>query len=174
MSLNPVRFGKDLIDQFGRYLLTSFPVADPDLAEQFRRGLACGPGSQERLAKGPYVYLNRPFVQCPGIRELIGEKALGLLLAARVPAPPRQGPGAPSERASSVLRLGRGAHVHRRPGLRGGVPAPSAPDRGSKVLGRDRLHRDLGDGDRSGRRGGRGSPNRLLEVLQEPFTRPKT
>lgn len=53
MSLNPVRFGKDLIDQFDRYLLTSFPVADPDLAEQFRRRLAYGPGSQERLAKGP-------------------------------------------------------------------------------------------------------------------------
>ncbi len=28
MSLNPIQFGKDVIDQFGRYLLTTFNLAD--------------------------------------------------------------------------------------------------------------------------------------------------
>lgn len=78
MSLNPIRFGTDVIDQFGRFQLTSFPVADPRLARQFREGLAYGPGTHERLAKGPYVYLNRPFVQGPGIRELVNDPELGL------------------------------------------------------------------------------------------------
>jgi hypothetical protein len=78
MSLNPVQFGKDVIDQYGRYLRTTFPITDPRLAEQFRRGLAYGPGGGERLAKGPYVSLNRPFVQGPGIEELIADDALGL------------------------------------------------------------------------------------------------
>ena len=26
--LNPVRFGREVIDQFGRYLMTTFPIAD--------------------------------------------------------------------------------------------------------------------------------------------------
>jgi hypothetical protein len=39
MSLNPVQFGKDVIDQFGRYLQTSFPVADERLAAQVRAQL---------------------------------------------------------------------------------------------------------------------------------------
>ncbi len=78
MSLNPIQFGKDVIDQFGRYLLTTFPVADPELAEQLRRGLSFEPGSGERLAKGPYIFLNRPFEQGPGIRELIEEPGLDL------------------------------------------------------------------------------------------------
>jgi hypothetical protein len=30
MFLNPVRFGNQVIDQFGRYLLQQFPVAFPD------------------------------------------------------------------------------------------------------------------------------------------------
>lgn len=29
MSLNPVQFGTEVIDQFGRYLMTNFPIADP-------------------------------------------------------------------------------------------------------------------------------------------------
>ncbi len=78
MTLNPIQFGKDVIDQFGRYLLTTFPLADPELGEQFRRGLSYEPGSGDRLAKGPYIFLNRPFVQGPGIRDLLAEPGLGL------------------------------------------------------------------------------------------------
>jgi len=78
MPLNPVQFGKDVIDQFGRYLLTTFPVADPRLRQQFKEGLSFGLGGKERLAKGPYVYLSRPFVEGPTLRELIADPSLDL------------------------------------------------------------------------------------------------
>ncbi|OAG26720.1 DEAD/DEAH box helicase [Thermodesulfatator autotrophicus] len=78
MPLNPVQFGKDVIDQFGRYLLTTFPVADPGLRQQFKEGLSFGLGGKERLAKGPYVYLSRPFVEGPTLRELIADPSIDL------------------------------------------------------------------------------------------------
>ena len=34
MSLNPVQFGAEVIDQFGRYLMTTFPIADPGMEQQ--------------------------------------------------------------------------------------------------------------------------------------------
>lgn len=76
MSLNPVQFGKEVIDQYARHLLTTFSFADEDLMKQLREGLAHPPGREERLAKGPYVYLNRPFVQGPGMNELVHELSL--------------------------------------------------------------------------------------------------
>jgi hypothetical protein len=39
MSLNPVQFGAEVIDQFGRFLMTSFPIADPDMEAQVREHL---------------------------------------------------------------------------------------------------------------------------------------
>ncbi|MCD6449624.1 MAG: DEAD/DEAH box helicase, partial [Thermotogaceae bacterium] len=78
MPLNPVQFGKDVIDQFGRYLLTTFPIADPRLREQFKEGLSFGLGGKERLAKGPYIYLSRPFVEGPTLKELINDPSLNL------------------------------------------------------------------------------------------------
>jgi len=32
MGINPVKFGKDVIDQFGRYLRNTFPIADEEIA----------------------------------------------------------------------------------------------------------------------------------------------
>jgi ATP-dependent helicase YprA (DUF1998 family) len=78
MSLNPIQFGKDVIDQYGRYLRTTFRLADPELAGQLREGLAHGPGSEDRLAKGPFVFLNRPFAPGPTLEALAAEKGLGL------------------------------------------------------------------------------------------------
>lgn len=78
MSLNPIQFGKDVIDQYGRYLLTTFGLADPELHHQLEVGLRFGPGGQQRLAKGPYIHLSRPFVQGPGIQDLIGDPEVRL------------------------------------------------------------------------------------------------
>ncbi len=58
MPLNPVQFGKNVIDQFGRYLLTTFPVAAPGLRQQFKEGLSFGLGGKERLAKGYILKLS--------------------------------------------------------------------------------------------------------------------
>ncbi len=71
MSLNPVQFGKDVIDQFGRYLLTTFPVADERLAAQVRDRMRFMPGGDSLLYKGPYVTLNRPFRPGPSVEELV-------------------------------------------------------------------------------------------------------
>lgn len=76
MSLNPVHFGKEVVDQYARHLLTTFSFADDELMGQLRQGLGHAPGREERLAKGPYVYLNRPFVQGPGMNELVSELGL--------------------------------------------------------------------------------------------------
>ena len=78
MPLNPIQFGKDVIDQYGRYLRTTFRLADPGLAAQLREGLEHGPGGEDRLAKGPFVFLNRPFAPGPSIEDLVREEGLGL------------------------------------------------------------------------------------------------
>ena len=78
---NPVRFGTEVIDQFGRYLLTTFPVADERLDRQVRERVLGGvPGtSGERLlSRGPFVYLNRPFERGPELSALLAEEELEL------------------------------------------------------------------------------------------------
>ncbi|MFZ5786791.1 MAG: DEAD/DEAH box helicase, partial [Acidobacteriota bacterium] len=83
MSLNPVHFGAEVIDQFGRYLMTTFPIADHDMETQVREHLRHDIGGERLIAKGPYVYLNRPFEEGPTVDELCAEKTLGLHPALR-------------------------------------------------------------------------------------------
>ena len=78
MSLNPVHFGKNVVDQFGRYILSTFPVADPSIEKQIKEKVTHDIGGERLLSKGPYVYLNRPFEPGPGIKELIKEQSLSL------------------------------------------------------------------------------------------------
>ena len=78
MSLNPVQFGTEVIDQFGRYLMTTFPIADPEMERQVREHLRHDVGGERLIAKGPFVYLNRPFEQGPTMEALCGEGELGL------------------------------------------------------------------------------------------------
>jgi len=78
MPINPIQTGKEVIDQYGRYLLSTFPIAHSDLEKQFKDILRHGLGGERLLSKGPYVFLNRPFEQGPGIEDLIQEKELNL------------------------------------------------------------------------------------------------
>jgi ATP-dependent helicase YprA (DUF1998 family) len=78
MSLNPVQFGKTVIDQFGRYLLTTFPIADADMAAQVKAALRHRTDGLPLLYRGPYVNLNQPFEQGPGLDQLLADQALGL------------------------------------------------------------------------------------------------
>lgn len=78
MSLNPVTFGKTVIDQFARYILSTFPIADPNLEKQVKEGIEHGLGGERLLSRGPFVSLNQPFLQGPGIKELIGDEELNL------------------------------------------------------------------------------------------------
>ena len=78
MSLNPVQFGTEVIDQFGRYLMTTFPIADPTMESQVKSHLRHDIGGKRLIAKGPYVYLNRPFAQGPSVSDLCAEPKLHL------------------------------------------------------------------------------------------------
>jgi len=53
MSLTPVQFGAEVIDQFGRFLMTSFPIADPDMEAQVREHLRHDVGGKRLIAHGP-------------------------------------------------------------------------------------------------------------------------
>jgi hypothetical protein len=76
MPLNPVKFATDVINQFGRYLKTTFPIADPGLVAQMDEALRHRVGGQPLLYRGPYVTLNRAFEPGPPLGELIGELGL--------------------------------------------------------------------------------------------------
>lgn len=78
MSLNPVQFGKTVIDQFGRCLRTTFPIADERLADQVADALRHKIGGQPLLYRGPYIYLNRPFEPGCSLAELGTEPDLNL------------------------------------------------------------------------------------------------
>lgn len=80
MSLNPVKFGKDVIDQFGRYLRNSYPIADELIAAQFNEKM--GYTADSLIAKGPYIYLNKPFVEGAKLETLITELGLHRTLSA--------------------------------------------------------------------------------------------
>jgi hypothetical protein len=83
MSLNPVQFGKHVVDQFGRYLRTTFPIADERLAAQVDDALRHRVAGQPLLYRGPYVHLNRPFEPGPRLDDLLAEPGLGLHAALR-------------------------------------------------------------------------------------------
>jgi ATP-dependent helicase YprA (DUF1998 family) len=77
-TLNPVHFGHEVVEQFGRYLRTTFPIADARMEEQVRDALRHDVGGERLIAKGPYVHLNRPFEQGPAVAALAAEADLGL------------------------------------------------------------------------------------------------
>ncbi len=76
MSLNPIAFGEHVVEQFQRYLLTYFPIADRRLEEQVREHLSRGPGGRRELVRGPYIHLNRPFEPGPMLDDLVAELEL--------------------------------------------------------------------------------------------------
>lgn len=76
MALNPIQFTRQVTDEFRRYQLTAFPLADPRLAEQARGLLGTGAFDRSPLTKGPYVSLARGFK--PGA-ELSALAAEGLI-----------------------------------------------------------------------------------------------
>lgn len=78
MSLNPIAFGEHVMEQFQRYLLTYFPIADQRLEAQVRAHLTHGPGGRRELVRGPYIHLNRPFQAGPLLRNLLAESKLDL------------------------------------------------------------------------------------------------
>lgn len=76
MSLNPIQFGEHVVEQFHRYLMTYFPIADARMEAQVREHLKRGPGRERKLVRGPFIHLNRPFEPGPMLRDLQEELRL--------------------------------------------------------------------------------------------------
>ena len=81
MALNPIPFTREVTEQFRRYQLTAFPIADPNLAAQARALLGAGAFRASPLAKGPYVSLARAFLPGAALADLAAEGAIHPALA---------------------------------------------------------------------------------------------
>ena len=85
--LNPVVYTEQVIADFLRYQLTTYPFADPGLYAQMRRLLNLEETRQSPLWKGPYVSLSRPFKAGARVAELASEGLLHPHLAQLCPHP---------------------------------------------------------------------------------------
>ncbi len=74
MTINPLRFGHEVNEQFLRYQLTAFPIADPTLAEQ-AKDLLKRPHSSP-LIKGPFISLTRSYKLGKELHQLVQEGAI--------------------------------------------------------------------------------------------------
>ena len=81
MALNPIAFTHRVDEEFRRYQLTAFPIADPRLAGQARTLLAGAEGRPSPLVKGPFVSLARGFRAGATLADLAGEGAIHPALA---------------------------------------------------------------------------------------------
>ena len=96
MALNPVRFTRSVTEEFRRYQLTAFPIADPRLAAQASALLGAGAFRASPLTKGPYVSLARALAQ--GASLAISQPRASSI---------RRSPGSRSFRSSSLTRSRR-------------------------------------------------------------------
>ena len=71
--MNPLTFNRQVLQQFLRYQRTTFPLADPDLAEQ--AALFLDPSNPEStpLRAEPWLSVSRPFETGRALSELTGE-----------------------------------------------------------------------------------------------------
>lgn len=76
MALNPISFTEQVVDDFLRYQLTTYPLADLDLSGQMRKLLKLHESRSTPLRQGPYISLSRPFRQGASIGELVAEGLL--------------------------------------------------------------------------------------------------
>lgn len=81
MALNPVRFTRSVTEEFRRYQLTAFPMADPRLAAQASALLGAGAFRTSPLTKGPYVSLARALAQGASLADLASEGVIHPALA---------------------------------------------------------------------------------------------
>jgi hypothetical protein len=76
MALNPITFTEQVVADFLRYQLTTYPLADSDLHAQLRALLRVGDSRDTPLRRGPFVSLSRPFRAGASIAELVAQGVL--------------------------------------------------------------------------------------------------
>lgn len=72
MNLDPIRTAQEVRGSYLRYLLTTFPINDPELTKQFREQLE----QVDRFVKGPILEATPPFQTGKTVKELINEGVL--------------------------------------------------------------------------------------------------
>jgi hypothetical protein len=85
--LNPITYTENVIGDFLRYQLTTYPFADPDLYAQMRALLNLEETRATPLMKGPYIKLSPSFRQGAQVADLITEGVLHPHMANLVPFP---------------------------------------------------------------------------------------
>jgi RAD3-like DEAD/DEAH box helicase len=76
MALNPISFTEQVVSDFLRYQLTTYPLADADLHAQMRALLRLEESRSTPLRQGPFVSLSRPFKSGAMIDQLVREGVL--------------------------------------------------------------------------------------------------
>lgn len=76
MALNPITFTEQVVSDFLRYQLTTYPLADVDLHAQLRALLRVGETRDTPLRQGPFVSLSRPFRAGATIDQLVSDGVL--------------------------------------------------------------------------------------------------
>src|SRR5262245_61752047 len=104
MALNPISFTEQVVSDFLRYQLTTYPLADKDLHAQMRALLRLEESRSTPLRQGPFVSLSRPFKSGATIEELVRSGVLheGMLSIASYPTVRKH-----QERAIVAIREGK-------------------------------------------------------------------
>ncbi|HOY68954.1 MAG TPA: DEAD/DEAH box helicase [Candidatus Ozemobacteraceae bacterium] len=76
MALNPISFTEQVVADFLRYQLTTYPLADENLHGQMRSLLCLEESRITPLRSGPFVSLSRPFRRGAEIERLVQEGVL--------------------------------------------------------------------------------------------------
>lgn len=74
--LNPITYTENIVSDFLRYQLTTYPFADRNLHEQMRRLLNLEETRATPLMKGPFISLSRSFRKGARLAELVTEGLL--------------------------------------------------------------------------------------------------
>lgn len=85
MALNPITFTEQVVDDFLRYQLTTYPLADSQLYAQLRALLRLEETRSTPLRKGPFVSLSRAFRQGASVAELVKDGVFHSNMANIVP-----------------------------------------------------------------------------------------
>jgi hypothetical protein len=103
MALNPITFTERVVDDFLRYQLTTYPLADADLYQQLRALLRLDAARDTPLREGPFLSLSRPFKAGATVAQLVSE---GVLHAGMTHVVPYPGLRAHQEKAIRAVRRG--------------------------------------------------------------------
>lgn len=87
MALNPLAYTENVVRNFLRYQLTTYPFADERLYAQMRALLSLEETRQTPLLRGPYVSLSRAFLEGARVSDLVDEGLLHALMPQLVDFP---------------------------------------------------------------------------------------